>query len=257
MDSFEWNKIIGAVLGTSLFVVALHIVVSGLLAPHKAEKPGMEVAVTETTAPTGEAPAAEVPPDWGTVLSAADVAAGEVVRQRCLQCHDFAKGGPRKIGPNLWGIVGAKHAHMEGFSYSPAMKALADKTWDYDALNTFLKSPKAEVPGTSMSFIGLSKEPDRINLIAHLRTLSDSPFPIPPPRPPAAEEPAPSTDGGTGEPAGELQAPPPGTTPEGGAPPPAPGAAAPTSPAPQPAAPGSAPSPTPAQPAPTTGSGGH
>jgi cytochrome c len=250
MDSFEWNKIIGAVLGTLLAVVALHIVVSGLLAPDKAERPGMEVAVTEPSAPTGEAPVAEVPPDWGTVLPAADVAAGQVVHQRCLQCHDFSKGGPRKIGPNLWGIVGAKHAHMEGFSYSPAMKALAEKTWDYDALNAFIKNPKAAVPGTSMSFIGLSKEPDRINLIAYLRTLSDSPLAIPPPKPPAPEEPAPA-DGGASEPAGELQAPPPGT-PDGTAAPASGGAT------PAPAAPGSTPSAAqPGQPAPTTGSGGH
>lgn len=260
MDSFEWNKIIGAVLGTLLFVVALNIVVSGLLAPHKAEKPGMEVAVTEPTAPTGEAPAAEVPPDWGTVLPAADVAAGEQVHQRCLQCHDFTKGGPRKIGPNLWGIVGAKHAHMQGFGYSPAMQQLADKTWDYDTLNEFLKNPKAAVPGTSMSFIGLSKERDRINIIAYLRTLADSPLPIPAPKPAApAEETAPA-EGGTGEPAGELQAPPPGapTTPPGTAPAEsAPGTAAPAQPTteqPKPATPeGPAPTTPPAQP----GGGGH
>jgi cytochrome c len=254
MDFFEWNKIIGAVLGTLLVVVGLHIAVSGLLTPQKPEKPGMEVAVTEPATPTGEAPVAEMPPDWGTLLPAADVAAGEVVRQRCLQCHDFSKGGPRKIGPNLWGVVGAKHAHMEGFTYSPAMKALADKTWDYDALNAFLKNPKAVVPGTSMNFIGLSKEPDRVNLIGYLRMLSDSPLPIPPPKPPAPEEPPPSTEGGAGEPAGELQAAPPGTAPND--------APAPAAPTPAPAKPSSAPPGTPppaaapGQPAPTT-SGGH
>jgi cytochrome c len=135
------------------------------------------------------------------------------------------------------------------------MKALADKTWDYEALNAFLKSPKAAVPGTSMSFIGLSKEPDRINLIAHLRTLSDSPSAIPPPKPPAPVEPAPSPEGGTGEPAGELQAPPPGSTPEGAAQAPAGGATSPAQPSAT--APGTPAPVTPGQPAPTTGSGGH
>ena len=220
MDSFEWNKIIGATLGTVLFIVALYIVIGGLMAPHKAEKPGMEVAVTEETGHgTGETPAADLPPDWGTVLPAADLAAGENVSKRCLQCHDFTNGGPNKIGPNQWGIVGAKHAHAPGFTYSAAMQALADKTWGYEELNHFLTNPKAAIPGTKMAFAGLSKAQDRINLIAYLRTLSDSPAAIPQPNPAAATLPpaAPAegtpADGAAGEPpAGEVQAPPPGET---------------------------------------------
>jgi len=211
MDSFEWNKIFGAVLGTALFVAGLNVVVSGLMSPPKAEKPGMEVAVAEEGATTAEKPAAEVPPDWGTVLPAADLAAGEDVHGRCVQCHDFTKGGPNKIGPNLYGVVGNHHAHEPSFAYSTDMKALSDKTWDYDALNEFLKRPKAAIPGTKMNFVGISKERDRINLIAYMRTLSDSPLAIPAPRPP---EPAPAEEPATGStepPAGEVQAPPPGT----------------------------------------------
>ena len=105
MDSFEWNKIIGAVLGTALVIVAIYVVVPGLMAPEKPKAPGMEVAVTEPSATPGAAPVAELPPDWGTVLPAADIAAGENISKRCLQCHDFTKGGPHKIGPNQWGVV--------------------------------------------------------------------------------------------------------------------------------------------------------
>jgi len=96
MDSFEWNKIFGAVLGTVLFVATLNILVNGLMTPHKAEKPGMEVAVAEESKPTGEAstPEVEVAPDWGTLIPAADLAAGDKVHVRCQQCHDFSKGGP-------------------------------------------------------------------------------------------------------------------------------------------------------------------
>src|SRR5262245_18503053 len=138
MDSFEWNKIIGAVLGTLLIVVAIYVVVPGLMTPKQPAGPGMEVAVTEPTATPGETPTAELPPDWGTVLPAADVAAGENLSKRCLQCHDFTKGGPNKIGPNLWGVIGNHHAHAPDYAYSAAMKALTDKQWDYDALNAFL-----------------------------------------------------------------------------------------------------------------------
>jgi cytochrome c len=266
MDSFEWNKIFGALLATALFVVGLHIVVTGYMKPHKAEKAGMEVAVVETHGPA-EAPVAEVAPDWGTVLPTADVAAGEKIHSRCLQCHDFASGGPDKIGPNLYGIVGAHHAHRPAFTYSAAMKAMADKTWGYDELDAFLKNPKGAIPGTKMAFAGLGKVADRVNLIAYLRTLSDSPAAIPAPKP-AAPAPAEATPGAApagpdGEqPAGEVQAPPPGTpgaaTPPAGpaAPAAAPGTSTPA--APTTVAPGApaTPATTPAAPAPAKPAGG-
>jgi cytochrome c len=182
----------------------------------------------------GGKPVVEAKPDWGTVLATADLAAGAKVHQKCLQCHDFSKDGPNKVGPNLYGIVGSKHAHQPAFVYSAAIKALAETTWGYDELNDFVQNPKVAVAGTKMLFPGLSKTPDRINLIAYLRTLSDSPLPIPPPNP--AAPPAAPTDGAAEPPAGEVQAPPPGSTPEGSPASPAPGAtpapAAGTTPAP-------------------------
>lgn len=235
MDSFEWNKIFGAVLGTVLVIVALNIFVGGLMTPHKAEKPGMEVVVADAPSGNGGTPAVEAKPDWGTVLPAADVATGEKVHQRCLTCHDFSKGGPNKIGPNLWGIVGNKHAHEPAFSYSAAVKAMAEKTWGYDELDAFLKNPKAAIPGTKMAFAGLSKVNDRVNLIAYLRSLSDAPMAIPAPAP-AAAPPAAPAEGATEPPAGELQATPPGSTPAeapetpGATPLPASPAGAPTAP---------------------------
>jgi cytochrome c len=119
-------------------------------------------------------------PDFGTVLPTADVVAGKEVEARCQQCHDSSKDGPNKIGPNLWGIVGRPRAEHPGFDYSGAMAANHDP-WDYAKLFHYLKAPQAEVPGTKMSFAGLRSAEDRINLLAYLRTLSDSPQPIPPP----------------------------------------------------------------------------
>ncbi len=231
MDSFEWNKIFGAVLGTALFVVALNIFVGGVMTPHKSDTPGMEVVVNEGHGSNGgTTPVAEVKPDWGTVLPAADLAAGEKIHTRCQQCHDFAKGGPNKIGPNLFGVLGANHARQPAFAYSPAMKAMAEKTWGYEEFYEFVKNPKAAMPGTKMAFAGLSKTQDRINLIAYLRTLSDSPLAVPAPNPVTPVTPAPAAPAdGSEPPAGELQIPPPGTTPVEGA---APAAATPAIPVP-------------------------
>jgi cytochrome c len=244
MDSFEWNKIIGGVLATVLFIVALNILVDELMKPEKPTTSGMTVAVTETHGTSG--PAVEAKPDWGTVLPVADVAAGEKLHQRCLQCHDFTKGGPNKIGPNLYGSVGNKRAHAAGFTYSGAMQS-AGGTWGYDELDAFLANPRAAIPGTKMTFAGLSKQSDRVNLIAWLRSQADSPAPIPAPNPATA----PAAGGGAdGEgPASQTQTPQPGEH----AQPTAPGAAPPT--APTGGLPPSTPAPSPAAPAPATREG--
>lgn len=234
MDSFEWNKVFGGVLAAVLFIVSLNLVVEGVMTPEKSDKVGMAVAVAEEPGHDGGAsgPAApEGPPDWGTVLPAADVAAGEIVHKKCLTCHDFTNGGPNKIGPNLWGVVGNKHAHRPDYTYSAAMSGVQGN-WDYDALNAFLTNPKAAVPGTKMAFAGISRTQDRVNLIAWLRAQSDAPAAIPAPKPAAApaEAPAaPAAPAGDGEgPASQTQNPPAGETPQ-----PVPGAApATTTPAP-------------------------
>lgn len=182
MDSWEWNKIIGAVLGTLLFIMVVRIATDAIFEHPELAKPGYVVAgvATEQKAAEPQAPKAEPLPDFGTVLASADVAAGEKVSGRCQQCHDLTKGGPNKIGPNLYGVVGRPRATHPGFDYSPAMKAKGG-TWTYAELFQFLKQPQAYIPGTKMTFAGLPSEKDRINLIAYLRTLSDNPEPLPPP----------------------------------------------------------------------------
>jgi cytochrome c len=213
MDSFEWNKIAGAVLGTLLFVVAVKIVSEMIFEVPMPLKPGYVVqgvpaASTGVGAPAQ--PAEELLPDFGTVLTKADVAKGQQVSGRCQQCHDFSKGGPDKIGPNLWGVVGRARAARTGFSYSSAMSS-SHAPWTFEALFRYLKSPQAVVPGTKMSFAGLPGAQDRIDLIAWLRTQSDSPVPIPPPAPVgAAKAPAaaPATPGKAAEPPPAKPAPP-------------------------------------------------
>jgi cytochrome c len=193
MDSFEWNKIIGAILGTAIFIFVVRQVAEVIYEPQHPAKPGYVVEGVSEAAAGGAAaaPVADVLPDWGTVLPAADVAAGKTVSSRCEQCHDLAKDGPNKIGPNLYAVVDRARASHAGFDYSGAMKSKGG-SWTYDELFKYLKSPQSYVPGTKMSFAGLSREQERINLIAYLRSDADSPAAIPAPAPKTAAPAAPA-----------------------------------------------------------------
>jgi cytochrome c len=193
MDSFEWNKIIGAVLGSVLFILVIKVAADVIYEPEKPAKPGYIVeGVVESPAGGEAAPAEEKMPDWGAVLPAADIANGKTVSAKCEQCHDTTSAKAIKIGPPLFGVVGRARASVPGFDYSGAMKSKGG-SWTFDELFKFIKTPQAYITGTKMSFPGLSRAKDRIDLIAFLRTNSDSPVAIPPPAPaaaPAADKPA-------------------------------------------------------------------
>jgi cytochrome c len=179
MSDLTFNKVAGAVLATGLAIVGLRALSTGVFTTEPPAKPGFAV---EVAAEGGEAAAAaDVPPDWGTVLPKADVAAGEAVFAKCQSCHSLTANG---TGPNLTGVEGRKPGTEAGFAYSPAMQAFGGKTpiWDYDHIYDFLKNPQAYISGTKMTFVGLKKPEDRINVIAFLHTKGSS-LPIPAPNP--------------------------------------------------------------------------
>ncbi|WP_394762390.1 c-type cytochrome [Phenylobacterium sp.] len=188
-DSLAFNKYAGAVLATG-FLIALLVNASGIVfSQEKVAKSGYKVDVVEEAAGGPAAP--EVPPDWGTVLKTADVAAGQATFAKCQSCHNADSGGPNGTGPNLWGVVGRPPGSHPGFAYSDGMKGFAGKQpiWDYEHIYQFVKNPQAYISGTKMSFVGLKQPQDRINVIAFLREHGGT-LPIPAPNPAAAAAPA-------------------------------------------------------------------
>lgn len=182
-DELRWNKIFGGILGALLLLMVVRIGAETLFARPPLKTPGYAIAVSSGGEASASAEVADTPPDWGIELAKADVAAGEAVSQKCLSCHNFANGGPNQTGPNLWGVLGRKPGSHTGFVYSSGMGEFASKTpaWDYQRVYEFLTGPAAYITGTKMSFVGLKKREDRINLIAWLRQQSSSPPPVPKP----------------------------------------------------------------------------
>jgi cytochrome c2 len=143
----------------------------------EAAEAGQQTAAVEQGVPAGAAPAGA---GSGVValLAHADAAAGEKDAKKCAACHNFKEGGPAKIGPPLWGVVGRDIASVEDFSYSAAL-AGKEGAWDYQNLDAFLTEPRGWVPGTKMAFAGIKKPEERADVILYLRSLSDEPAPLP------------------------------------------------------------------------------
>ena len=182
MNSFEFNKIAGAVLGTALVVFGLKELAGVIYHSETPEKPGYAIEVAEA-ATGGHGDGGEDQPavPLGTLLASADVAKGQAAAKACAACHDFTKGGPNKVGPNLWDIVMRPHAGHPDFAYSDSLKAHASEPWTYEALDAFIKAPKEAIPGTKMAYGGIKNDKSRADLLAYLQSLSDAPKPFPAP----------------------------------------------------------------------------
>ncbi|TIS56063.1 MAG: cytochrome c family protein [Mesorhizobium sp.] len=198
MDSFEINKLLAGFLGTVFIVFSVGIVSDALFHSAQPEKPGFAIEAAEESAEGGPAaPAAEAKP-IADLLAKANVETGAAIFKKCQACHSGEKGGPNKVGPDLWDLIDRPVAAHEGFAYSAGMKDFSkggSEKWTYDNINQFITSPKKFVKGTAMGFAGLPKDEDRANVIAYLRTLSDNPKPLPAPGASASNAPAKPAEG--------------------------------------------------------------
>ena len=180
MDSFELNKIIGAILLVALLVIGIGKVSNLVFKINKPEKSNYKVELDVETAETkaDEEPVQREIVDIAALLSTGDLAHGEKVFKKCSACHSIKSGGGNKIGPALYNVVGRKVGVLDDYKYSKAL-AEYNKNWSFEELNGFLLKPKDWIKGTKMAYAGLRKEKDRASVILYLNKYSDSPLPLP------------------------------------------------------------------------------
>ena len=181
MDSFELNKIIGAVLLTALIVIGIGKFTDILFHVEKPKESaykveGLEVATS--TASGQETVKVVEAVDIKALLAMGDIAHGEKVFKKCSACHMIAAGGKNMIGPNLWSVIGRQAGIVSDYKYSKAMIAYGKK-WSFEEMNSYLVKPQAYIKGTKMAFAGLRKEKDRASVILYMNSKSDSPKALP------------------------------------------------------------------------------
>ena len=181
MDSFELNKIIGAVLLTALIIIGIGKFTDILFHVEKPKESAYKVEgleVASTTASGQEAAKVVEAVDIKALLAMGDLAHGEKVFKKCTACHMIAAGGKNMIGPNLWSVIGRQAGVVSDYKYSKAMVAYG-KEWTFEEMNSYLIKPQAYVKGTKMAFAGLRKEKDRASVILYMNSKSDSPKALP------------------------------------------------------------------------------
>ena len=181
MDSFELNKIIGAVLLTALIIIGIGKFTDILFHVEKPKESAYKVEgleVASTTASGQEAAKVVEAVDIKALLAMGDLAHGEKVFKKCTACHMIAAGGKNMIGPNLWSVIGRQAGVVSEYKYSKAMIAYG-KEWTFEEMNSYLIKPQAYVKGTKMAFAGLRKEKDRASVILYMNSKSDSPKALP------------------------------------------------------------------------------
>lgn len=176
MSEFELNKIFAAILCAGITLMLANFIAGKAFHGHELERNAVEIEGGEVAA--GGPVKQQLPEPILHLIATADIAAGEKLSKACAACHSFDKGGVNKVGPNLWKTVGGKKGHIDGYAYSDALLAHGG-AWDYAELNKFLWKPKKHISGTKMNYIGIKQPEKRAAMIAWLRTLGSTSYPLP------------------------------------------------------------------------------
>ena len=181
MDSFEINKIIGAILLTALIVIGIGKFTDAIFHVEKPKESAYKIEGLDTVQASNASETdtkVEEKIDIGQLLALGDLAHGQKVFKKCSACHMIASDGKNMIGPNLWGVIGRQAGSIGDYKYSKAMIAYG-KQWTFEEMNSYLIKPQAYIKGTKMAFAGLRKEKDRASVILYMNSKSASPKAIP------------------------------------------------------------------------------
>ena len=177
MDALRINKIAAALLSGVLLIMVFGKIGNILVDPKTEISNAYPIEVPEKNQIKSKVVEEVVIEPILALLATANLESGQKISKKCVACHGFDAGGPNKVGPNLYNIVNKDQGKVD-YAYSKVLASLSGK-WSYEELNKFLYKPKLYSKGTKMNYAGLSKTKDRANLIAWLRTKSDSPVSLP------------------------------------------------------------------------------
>ena len=183
MDSFEVNKLIGALAGNGFRRLLGRPCVRMRSLPRRVpEKPGFAIEAAEPAKRRRRRRRPPKPSRSPTLLATADAEAGAAVFKKCQACHTGEKGGPNKVGPNLWDIVNRPVASHEGFAYSAAHEGILPGrhgSWDLRPSQPLPHLAQGLRQGHGDGLCRPEEGRGTRQLIAYLRTLSDNPVPLP------------------------------------------------------------------------------
>jgi cytochrome c len=177
MDALRINKIAAALLSGVLLIMVFGKIGNILVDPKTDISNAYPIEVPEKNQIKSKVVEEVVIEPILALLATANLESGQKISKKCVACHGFDAGGPNKVGPNLYNIVNKDQGKAD-YAYSKVLASLSGK-WSYEELNKFLYKPKLYSKGTKMNYAGLSKTKDRANLIAWLRTKSNSPVSLP------------------------------------------------------------------------------
>ena len=173
------NKIIVSIIFAIILVLGINKVTDVIFYVEKPEK-SIQVTSVTTVASTTSAETSSENSESGNIMAlfaSTSAADGAKVFNKCLACHSIGKGGPNKIGPNIFGVLNRKAGSVSGYKYSKAMVAFG-KSWSVEEMDGFLTKPRDWVKNTKMSFIGLKNVKDRAAVILYMNENTDSPLPL-------------------------------------------------------------------------------